>query len=52
MQTTDRRAYLEAILCRLRRAYADRALLPTGAPLSLATLQRLFRAVIREYGDA
>jgi len=47
-----RRAYVEALLSRLRRQYAERVPLPSGAPLSLALLQRLFRKIISEgYGE-
>jgi hypothetical protein len=57
MQTpTDaRRAFVEAILNRLRRHYAERTPLPSNEEtqtLSLAQLQRLYRHVISEgYGE-
>jgi len=57
MQTpTDaRRAYVEAILNRLRRHYAERTSLPGDEEtqtLSLAQLQRLYRYVMSEgYGE-
>ena len=57
MQTpTDaRRAFVEAILNRLRRHYAGRTPLPGDEDtqtLSLAQLQRLYRYVISEgYGE-
>ena len=55
--TDERRAYVEAIMNRLRRQYAERALLPArdeeeGATLSLQMLQRLYRHVMSEgYGE-
>jgi hypothetical protein len=55
--TDERRAYVEAIMNRLRRQYAERALLPAkdeeeGATLSLQLLQRLYRHVMSEgYGE-
>jgi hypothetical protein len=65
-QTDARRAYVVALLDRLRRQYADRALLPSkddntddliaagvmdGETLSLQLLQRLYRAIPSEgYG--
>ena len=55
--TDERRAYVEAIMNRLRRQYAERALLPTktedeGETLSLQMLQRLYRHVMSEgYGE-
>ena len=57
MQTpTDaRRAYLEAIMNRLRRHYAEQTPLPGNEDtqtLSLAQLQRLYRYVMSEgYGE-
>ena len=57
MQTpTDaRRAFVEAILNRLRRHYAERTPLPGDEEtqtLSLAQLQRIYRHVISEgYGE-
>jgi len=55
--TDERRAYVEAIMNRLRRQYAERALLPAKAEdedetLSLQMLQRLYRHVMSEgYGE-
>jgi hypothetical protein len=55
--TDNRRAYVEAIMNRLRRQYAERALLPAkaqeaGETLSLQLLQRLYRHVMSEgYGE-
>jgi hypothetical protein len=55
--TDERRAYVEAIMNRLRRQYAERALIPTkkenqGETLSLQMLQRLYRHVMSEgYGE-
>jgi hypothetical protein len=55
--TDERRAYVEAIMNRLRRQYADRTVMPTkvedeGATLSLQMLQRLYRHVMSEgYGE-
>jgi hypothetical protein len=55
--TDERRAYVEAIMNRLRRQYAERALLPAkdrteGETLSLQMLQRLYRHVMNEgYGE-
>jgi hypothetical protein len=57
MQThTDaRRAFVEAIINRLRRHYAERTPLPDrddGETLSLVLLQRLYRYVVSEgYGE-
>ena len=57
MQTpTDARcAFLEAILNRLRRHYAEQTPLPDNEDtqtLSLAQLQRLYRCVVSEgYGE-
>ncbi len=55
--TDERRAYVEALMNRLRRQYNDRALIPIkaedeGAALSLQMLQRLYRHVMSEgYGE-
>lgn len=60
-QADDRRAYVARIMDRLRRQYADRALLPSAAhdiddteareTMSLHLLRRLYRYVISEgYG--
>lgn len=55
--TDKRRAYVEAIMNRLRRQYAERALMPTktedvSETLSLQMLQRLYRHVMSEgYGE-
>jgi hypothetical protein len=55
--TDKRRAYVEAIMNRLRRQYAERALIPAkaedqGETLSLQMLQRLYRHVMSEgYGE-
>ena len=55
--TDERRAYVEAIMNRLRRQYAERVLMPTkaedeGEMLSLQMLQRLYRHVMSEgYGE-
>jgi hypothetical protein len=55
--TDERRAYVEAIMNRLRRQYADRTLVPTkdeeeGVTLSLQMLQRPYRHVMSEgYGE-
>jgi len=55
--TDERRMYVEAIMNRLRRQYAERALLPAkeaaeGEALSLQMLQRLYRHVMSEgYGE-
>jgi hypothetical protein len=64
--TTARRAYVVALLDRLKRLYADRALLPgrddntddliaagvmDGERLSLQLLQRLYRYVISEHQE-
>jgi hypothetical protein len=55
--TDERRAYVEAIMNRLRRQYAERAPLPAkedeeGETLSLQMLQRLYRHVMSEgYGE-
>lgn len=49
-----RKAYIESIMNRLRRHYAERTPLPndTGETLSLNMLQRLYRHVISEgYGE-
>ena len=54
-QTDARRAFVEAIINRLRRHYAERTPLPDrddGETLSLALLQRLYRYVLSEgYGE-
>ena len=57
-ETDARRAYVEAIMNRLRRHYAERTPLPTqdpdgeGETLSLQLLQRLYRHVMSEgYGE-
>ena len=53
--TDERRAYVEAIMNRLRRHYAAQTLLPDrddAETLSLALLQRLYRYVMSEgYGE-
>jgi hypothetical protein len=53
--TDQRRAFVEAIMNRLRRHYAERTPLPdrdNQEPLSLALLQRLYRYVMSEgYGE-
>jgi hypothetical protein len=55
--TDERRAYVEAIMNRLRRQYAERTLVPAkeeaeGEALSLQMLQRLYRHVMSEgYGE-
>jgi len=57
-ETNARRAYVEAIMNRLRRHYAERAVIPggedgeEGQTLSLQMLQRLYRHVMSEgYGE-
>jgi hypothetical protein len=57
-ETDERRAYVEAIMNRLRRQYAERATLPMSEEqaqseaLSLQMLQRLYRHVMSEgYGE-
>jgi hypothetical protein len=55
-KTDERRAYVEAIMNRLRRHYAERTPLPndddTEKTLSLQLLQRLYRHVMSEgYGE-
>ena len=54
-QTNERRAYVEAIMNRLRRQYTEQTLLPDrddAETLSLALLQRLYRHVMSEgYGE-
>lgn len=57
-ETDARRAYVEAIMNRLRRHYAERTPLPreetedNGESLSLQMLQRLYRHVMSEgYGE-
>ena len=54
-ETEKRRAYVEALLSRLQRQYAERTPLPAhddGESLSLALLQRLYRHIMSEgYGE-
>ena len=54
-QTNERRAFVEAIMNRLRRHYAEQTPLPGNQDtqtLSLAQLQRLYRSVMSEgYGE-
>jgi len=53
-QTDERRAFMEAIMNRLRRHYAEQTPLPDrdAETLSLALLQRLYRYVMSEgYGE-
>ncbi|MFL5803466.1 MAG: hypothetical protein ACJ8CR_17205 [Roseiflexaceae bacterium] len=54
-QTDERRTFVEAIMNRLRRHYAERTPLPGNEDtqtLSLAQLQRLYRCVVSEgYGE-
>jgi hypothetical protein len=54
-QTDARRAFVEAIMNRLRRHYAEQTPLPGNEDtqtLSLAQLQRLYRYVLSEgYGE-
>lgn len=53
-ETDARRAYIEAIMNRLRKHYAERTPLPdrNGEVLSLQLLQRLYRHVMNEgYGE-
>ena len=54
-QTDERRTFVEAIMNRLRRQYAERTPLPDrddGETLSGALLQRLYRYVMSEgYGE-
>ena len=54
-QADTRRAFVQAIMIRLRRHYAERTPLPNrddGETLSLALLQRLYRYVMSEgYGE-
>ena len=54
-QTDERRIFVEAIMNRLRRQYAERTPLPDRddrETLSVALLQRLYRYVISEgYGE-
>ncbi|MBK9714455.1 MAG: hypothetical protein IPO81_24570 [Kouleothrix sp.] len=56
-ETDARRAYVEAIMSRLRRHYAERTPLPVrreegSQTLSLQMLQRLYRHVMSEgYGE-
>lgn len=48
--THTRRAYVTALLDRLRHKYAERALLPSGETMGLDLLQRLYRCVLTEHG--
>jgi hypothetical protein len=54
-ETDERRAYVETIMNRLRRHYAERTPLPgreDSEPLTLQLLQRLYRNVMSEgYGE-
>ncbi len=52
-RTDERRAYVEALLNRLRRLYVERAQLPGGGKtLSFELLQRLYSYVNTEgYGE-
>ena len=52
-KTDERRAYVEALLNRLRRQYVERAPTPgDGEALTFETLQRLCRYVTSEgYGE-
>ena len=54
-ETDERRAYIEAIMNRLRRHYAEQTQLPghdEQQALSLQLLQRLYRHVMSEgYGE-
>jgi len=54
-QTDERRTFVEAIMKRLRRHYAERTPLPGDEytqTLSLAQLQRLYYSVMTEgYGE-
>jgi len=54
-QTDERRIFVEAIMNRLRRHYAEQTPLPgddDAQTLSLAQLQRLYRHVVSEgYGE-
>ncbi|HEU5100253.1 MAG TPA: hypothetical protein VFU22_14595 [Roseiflexaceae bacterium] len=53
-QADTRRAYVQAIMNRLRQHYAERTPLPDrdAETLSLALLQRLYRYVMSEgYGE-
>ena len=54
-QSDERRTFVEAIMNRLRRHYAEQTPLPGDADtqtLSLAQLQRLYRCVVSEgYGE-
>jgi hypothetical protein len=54
-QTDERRAFVEAVMNRLRQHYAERTPLPGDEDeqtLSLAQLQRLYRYVLSEgYGE-
>ena len=54
-ETDERRAYIESIMNRLRRHYAERTPLPGNQQqeaLTLQMLQRLYRHVMSEgYGE-
>ncbi len=54
-QSDERRTFVEAIMNRLRRHYAEQTPLPCNEDsqtLSLAQLQRLYRCVMSEgYGE-
>lgn len=65
-ETDARRAYVERLMDRLRRLYADRALLPAkddntddliaagvmdGETMSLNLLRRLYRAIMAEHQE-
>ena len=54
-QSDERRTFVEAIMNRLRRHYAEQTPLPGNEDtqtLSLAQLQRLYRCVVSEgYGE-
>jgi hypothetical protein len=53
-ETDERRAYIESIMNRLRRHYAEQTPLPghEDEALSLQLLQRLYRHVMSEgYGE-
>ena len=54
-QSDERRAFVEAIMNRLRQHYTEQTPLPGDAEtqtLSLAQLQRLYRCVVSEgYGE-
>ena len=44
-------ALVTRICDRLKRLYQERTVLPGGGVMGLALLQRLFRAVISEFGE-